>query len=103
MKRNSEAKKLVSEAKNRLSGNGYSDYFRDKDSGYVINNKKLSADDFRTMYKIIKEVASSEEFVPDVLNKLVVDRNDFSKLNEEEKVRYMLELSRIYAEIKKKI
>ena len=55
------------------------------------------------MCRKIKEIAASEEFVSDTLNLLVPDRKEFNKLDECNKVKYMLELSKVYTTIKKTI
>lgn len=99
----SEAKLYILQAKHRLTQNGYKEYFLEQESNYYLNNRKLTKTQFKEMYQTVKEIVACEEFVSDTLNRLVVDKAEFDKLDETDKVKYMLELSHIYRSIKKKL
>ncbi len=102
-KRYSEAKLYILQAKRRLATNGYADYFLERQANFYINNKKITRAQYDEMRRIAHEIAACDEFVSDTLDKLVPDRKEFSKLDESGKVKYMLQLSEVYKEIKKTI
>lgn len=102
-KKYSEAKLFILAAKRRLINNTYEEYFRERKANFYINNKKISREQYETMCAKIKEIAASEEFVSDTLDKLVPDRFEFERLDETGRVKYMLELSKVYTQIKKTI
>ena len=102
-KKYSEAKLYIMQAKRRLINNEYADYFLERKANFYLNNKKISRAQYDEMRRIVKEIAASEEFVSDTLDKLVPDRKEFSRLREEDKVKYMLELSKVYTAIKKSL
>ncbi len=102
-KQYSAAKQYILQAKHRLMHNTYADYFMERKASFYLNNKKISREQYEEMCRKIKEIAASEEFVSDTLNLLVPDRQEFNKLDESNKVKYMLELSKVYTTIKKSI
>ena len=99
----SEAKLYILQAKYRLTQNGYKEYFLEQEANYCLNNQKLTKSQFKEMYQTIKEIVACDEFVSNTLDRLVVDKSEFNKLGESDKVKYMLELSHIYHSIKKKL
>lgn len=99
----SEAKLYIKQIKKRLINNEYEQYATGKYGVFYINNKRVTKGQLEDMSAKIVEILASEEFVYDPLNKLIVDKDEFKKLDESGKVRYMLELSRVYADLKKRI
>lgn len=99
----SEGKQYILQAKYRLMHNTYADYFQERKANFYLNNKKISREQYEEMCRKIKEITASEEFVSDTLDLLVPDRKEFNELDEINKVKYMLELSKVYMTIKKRI
>ena len=99
-KRYSEAQKYVHLAKKRLLNNDYADYERKEGCRYYVNNKRLTQEQLETMATIADEILSSDTLIFDALSRLIVDKKDFSSLCESDRVKYILDLSKIYAEFR---
>ncbi|MBR1747959.1 MAG: hypothetical protein IJ735_07120 [Clostridia bacterium] len=102
MKKSVEAQRYILQAKRRLSEFDYDANPKDETRLY-INNKKLSSDQIFVMRHIIEEIAASEDLVFDALGRLITDPTEFLRLTEAEKVKYMLDLSKVYSYLKSKI
>lgn len=102
-KKYSDAKAYIMQAKKRLLNNEYGQFAKDKYGVFYINNKRVTKVQLENMSAKIEEILASEEFVYDSLNKLIMDEEEFYKLDDTGKMRYMLELSKVYASLKKNI
>ena len=98
-----EAKLYILQARKRLMNNSYEEYAKERYDVYFINNKKITKVQLEDMQAKVNEILASDDFVYDPLSKLIVDEKEFNALDDYAKVRYMLELSEIYARLKKKI
>jgi len=94
----SKARIFTKNAKNRLLQKTLAEYAGAGTTGYYLNNRRLVRDEVDRLKNQIKEIAASEEIVIDPLNKLICDEGFYS-LDENGKLRYMLELSSIYREL----
>lgn len=93
--------------KKRLVENNYSDYtvkINDERVGevYFLNNKRITSEQLRAFSLRVNEIIKSDVFILDPLNKLIIDKDEFMGLDEIAKQRYILDLSNIYIDIKKK-
>lgn len=92
------------ELKKRMVANNYEEYVEKvqaaKEKHYFINNKRLSREQLAELQRKIDEIAASEEFVFDPLNRIIVDENDYYSLDESGRMRYMLELSNLYLSVR---
>lgn len=93
--------------KKRMQENNYTQYserMKEEKAGavYFLNNKRMSREQIKVLSVKVKEITSSNEFILDPLNKLILDYDEFIKLDDVEKQRYILDLSNIYIDIKKK-
>lgn len=105
MKEKQEFFKMI---KKRLMENNYSEYsvrIKDERIGevYFLNNKRMSREQIKVLSGKINEILESDDFITDPLNKLILDYDEFIKLDEIGKQRYILDLSNIYIDIKKKM
>lgn len=103
LKNHSEAHLYILQAKKRLLNHDYSEYCTDKFDVFYVNNKRVTRNQLENMSLKVKEIMASDEFVYDPLSKLIVDVEEFRNLDDTARVRYMLELSKVYASLKKKI
>ncbi|MDD4315574.1 MAG: hypothetical protein PHC84_00265 [Clostridia bacterium] len=93
--------------KKRLVENNYSDYtvkINDERVGevYFLNNKRMTSEQIRVLSVKVSEIIKSDDFILDPLTKLIIDKDEFMSLDEIAKQRYILDLSSIYIDIKKK-
>ena len=102
-KYSTEAKLYILQARKRLMNNSYEEYAKERYDVYFINNKKITKVQLEDMQAKVNEILASDDFVYDPLSKLIVDEKEFNALDDYAKVRHMLELSEIYARLKKKI
>jgi len=98
-----DAHRYAMEAKYRLLKNNYKDEIKDKCNKYYVNHRQLTEEEISVLYERVREIMASEEFVANPLSKLILDEKEFSLMDEDSKSKYMLELSKIYIEIKDKI
>lgn len=98
-----DAHRYAMEAKYRLLKNNYRDDMKDKGNRYYVNERQLSDKETAILFERVREIMASEEFVVNPLSKLILDEKEFSLMDEDGKSKYMLELSKIYIEIKNKI
>ena len=96
-KRYTEAKAFVQRARQRLLNNDYKDYEKRRENAYYINNRPLTKDQISAMDSRVDEILASDTLVYDALSRLIVDYDDFFALDETDRLKYMLELSKIYA------
>ena len=103
-------KSYIHSVKNRLKNNNYSKYKQTK----VKSKFKLFSGMFSNLEVEVRKICNNEEElynkVVDILNSdcisplaQLTDMQVYSKLNEEEKQRYMLNLSEKYNQIKNRI
>ena len=95
-KKQSEAQKYVSLAKQRLVSNDYSQYEKNASCHFYVNNKKVSKEELAEMSVIASEIAASDTLVYDALDRLIPDKEFFLTLGETERVKYVLDVSKIY-------
>lgn len=93
--------------KKRMQENNYSQYaekMKEEKTGevYFLNNKKMSRDQIKVLSVKVNEIVTSDDFILDPLNKLILDYDEFINLDEVGKQRYILDLSNIYIDIKSK-
>ena len=98
MGKSSEWKKYVKEAKKRLAE---SKRREDGEEILVLNSKRLSSGEIYKLNEIVKEIVASDSFVYDPLGKLT-DKEVFDELNDNEKLKYLLDLSVIYLKLREK-
>lgn len=98
-----DAQLYIIQAKKRLANNEYSQFVKEKYDVFYVNNKRVTKVQLDDMSAKIEEIMASDEFVYDPLSKLIVDKEEFLNLDDASKVKYMLELSSVYASIKRKI
>ena len=104
-------KSYINSVKNRMKSNNYS---RFRKTSKVKSKYKLLSGVFSNLEVEVKRICNNEEElynkVADILNseticplKELTDNSVYDKLNDEEKQRYMLNLSQKFNEIKKEI
>ncbi len=98
-----DAHRYAMEAKYRLLKNNYREEMKDKGNKYYVNERPLTDKEIAILFERVKEIMASEEFVVNPLSKLILDEKEFALMDEVGKNKYMLELSKIYIEIKNKI
>ena len=100
MKNNSELKKLAQSAKNRMK-NGYwqgatidpASPIREEGSiGYAVEEE---------MYAKVREMLKTDECVIDPIGQLM-DHRVYDKMSSTARIRYVLELSKIYVRLKER-
>ena len=100
-KRETQARLLVRQAKNRLVNNDYANVDKERDSGTVyLNNRPVPYDQYVRIEKTVEQIMASDTLVYDALDRLIVDRGEFESLDQTDRVRYMFELSKIYSRIR---
>lgn len=102
MKSYSDRQYYIMAARKRLLRNDYdSSYsFRNKDIFY-INNRIVTPEQLTRLKTKINDIQCSNFLVEDTLDKLIIDRREFAELDEDAKLRYIFELSKIFAVLKK--
>mgnify|MGYP007050200560 CR=1 FL=1 len=90
------------ELKRRLANRSYlnNSAAKERNKQYFLNNKKLSPEEVECITVKIEEINSSEEFIVNPLSRMILDTNDFDRLDDMGKVRYMLELSNVYLQMR---
>lgn len=101
-KKMSDAQKYVQLAKKRLVNNDYGEFDRKGEVVFFINNHRLSDRQIDSMNEAIDQIAASDVLVYDALSRLIVDKEEFSSLNDGQREKYVLELSKIYAYLRNK-
>ena len=91
-----ESKKLAKMARERLIVNAGFKSDPNGSTSYYLNNRRITSEEIDNMRTKIREIAASDEVVIDPLNKLIFDGKTFQTLDESGKLRYMLDLSKIY-------
>lgn len=99
-RKHEEAQKYVLLAKKRLVNNDYGDFGKTDEERYYINNRKLTKDQVERMNEAVAEILASDTLVYDALSRLIVDKTEFSALEEPNRVKYIFELSKIYAKLR---
>ena len=99
-KRYTEAKAFVQRARQRLLHNDYAEYEKRREDTFFINNRPLTKEEIATMNSLVDEILASDTLVYDALSRLIVDYDDFCLLEEGDRVKYMFELSKIFAELR---
>lgn len=98
-----DAHRYAMEAKYRLIKNEYRRKAQEKLDSYNINDRQLTEKEIQILSDRVREILCSEVFIDNPLTKLIVDEKEFSLLDENAKNKYMLQLSKIYIELKNKI
>lgn len=98
-----DAHRYAMEAKYRLIKNEYKRKAGEKLNNYYINDRLLTEKEIKILTKRVREILCSEVFVDNPLTKLIIDEKEFAQLDENGKDKYMLQLSKIYIELKDKI
>lgn len=91
-KRSEEWKKYIKEIKLRIND---SKIIENNDEVFYLNNQKLSSWEIDRISNIVMKIATSKNFIPNPIG-LMVDRKVYDSLNNEKKIRYILDLSAIY-------
>ena len=95
---NSELKKLAQSAKNRLKM-GYWDGTAVAEIAPTRSEGGIGYAAEEELYAVVRETLSSDECVLDPIGRLI-DWDRFDKMQEAERSRYVLELSKIYVRLK---
>lgn len=101
-RREGEAKQYIREARRRLLNMDYSKFRRRRDDVFFVNNKRVTDRQLEAMNDKVKEIMCSEEFIPDPLDRLIIDKAEFSLLDEGARLKYMLEISSVYLYLQNK-
>lgn len=97
-KRTEEWKKYIKEAKIRLNQSRFQPV---DDEVFYLNSKKLTRQDIARLNSMIAEVLASDDFVYNPLGKMI-DEEIYNELNDENKTKYILDLSSIYLTLRAK-
>lgn len=97
-KRSEEWKKYIKEIKLRINDSKNQE---NTDEVFYLNNKKLSSWEIDRISNIVIKIATSKNFVPNPIG-LMVDRKVYDSLDNEKKIRYILDLSAIYLTMSEK-
>ena len=98
IKENSELKKLAQSAKNRLKKG----YWEGAASAEIVPTNAEHGMDYAAeeeLYAIVKEALSSNECVSDPIGRMI-DWERFERMDQAERSRYVLDLSKIYVRLK---
>lgn len=98
----SEARNYFKQIKQRIVNNEYRNYNFESEVFYV-NNRRLTQDELEVMSNKVKEILASETSINDTLFRIIPDTEEYSRMDETAKTRYILELSKIYNKIKNKL
>ncbi|HOO22897.1 MAG TPA: hypothetical protein PKY53_04375 [Clostridia bacterium] len=98
----SEARNYFKQIKQRIANNEYRNYNFESEVFYV-NNRRLTQDELEVMSNKVKEILASETSINDTLFRIIPDTEEYSRMDETAKTRYILELSKIYNKIKNKL
>lgn len=74
-----------------------------QDEAFYVNNRYLTKPELEKMSKKIKAILSSEESVQNPLIQIIPDKEEYYSMDSEARTRYILELSKIYSKLRKKI
>ncbi|NLL56596.1 MAG: hypothetical protein GX242_05245 [Clostridiales bacterium] len=100
----SEARSYFKQIKQRISNNDYRNYTYNFDTeAYYVNNRRLTQRELEIMSQKVKEILASEESIKDTLFRIIPDTEEYSRMDEFGKTRYILELSKVYSKIKTKL
>ncbi len=69
---------------------------------YIVNAKRLTEEEILYYRGIVEEITASESFVENPLERML-DHTAFDKMNEEGKMRYLLEISKLFIHIKENL
>ena len=97
-KENSELKKLAQSAKNRLKM-GYWDGASAAEIAPTRAEAAIGYAAEEEMYAVVRDALSADECVIDPIGRLI-DWDRFNKMDQAERSRYVLELSKIYLRLK---
>lgn len=98
----SEARNYFKQIKQRIASNDYRGYCFDTEA-YYVNNRRLSQIELEIMSDKVKEILASEVSINDTLFRIIPDTEEYSRMDEIGRTRYILELSKIYNKIKTKL
>ncbi len=89
---------FAKEAKKRLATVTVNDV---GDERYFLNNRRLTQEEIAAMENVIDEISASDEFIPNPIGRFI-DKKEYELLDEPSRQKYVLDLSKIYIEIKEK-
>ena len=93
-----DIKNYVKAVKHRLNNNHYR--YLDDDV-YYLCGEKLSPHRIMEINVAIGEIVASDDFVPDPRGR-IVEKDRYANFTENQKMRYIFELSKIYLSIREK-
>lgn len=96
---NSNLKKLVREAKTRMTRKEY-DTKKEEDAGESVVAKPIDLEEER-MYRTVCEIASAFDNVTDPIGRLT-DKAAYAEMNDVERERYVLTLGETYKKLLKR-
>lgn len=97
-----EARSYFKQIKQRIVTNDYQSFSFGSEA-YYVNNRRLTHEELEIMSDKVKEILASEESINDTLFRIIPDTEEYSRMDEIGRTRYILELSKIYNKIKTKL
>jgi len=70
---------------------------------FYVNNRTLSRSEIEKMSNKVRAILSSEENVNNPLLQIIPNKDEYNNIDNEAKSKYILELSKIYTKLRKKI